>query len=338
MAMRLFVCEYVTGGGFAGAALPAGLRQEGEAMLRALVGDLARLEGLDLLVARDARLPSADLPGTPVPVEEGDDCWRVWTEAIDNADAVWPVAPETGGLLLRLCALTVAAGKALLGCRPEAVRLCGSKRATFARLSAHAIPVVPTWRLGGDEAPDPPAPAGWVAKPDDGAGAEDTFFLPDEAALIAFRAAPPAGHDWVVQPFLPGEAASLSLLCRDGEAWLLSCNDQHVDLTGGRFHYRGWTVGGREAQRDRYAPLAAAVARAIAGLWGYVGVDLIDTAAGPVVLEINPRLTTPYAGLGDAIGANPAALVLALAAGERPPSIRATRPRTLRLEPCSRPS
>ena len=41
-------------------------------------------------------------------------------------------------------------------------------------------------------------------------------------------------------------------------------------------------------------------------------IDLIDTAEGPVVIDINPRLTTSYVGLRRAIAANPAALVLKL--------------------------
>jgi len=54
------------------------------------------------------------------------------------------------------------------------------------------------------------------------------------------------------------------------------------------------------------------VAQAIPGLWGYVGIDLVDTADGPQVIEINPRLTTSYCGLASALGINPAARVLAL--------------------------
>ena len=62
----------------------------------------------------------------------------------------------------------------------------------------------------------------------------------------------------------------------------------------------------------RWARLADRVAAAIPGLWGYVGVDLLLTPAGPVVLEINPRLTTSYCGLRAALGINTAALVLGL--------------------------
>ena len=62
----------------------------------------------------------------------------------------------------------------------------------------------------------------------------------------------------------------------------------------------------------RYAGLASAVARALPGLWGYCGVDFIETDSGPQVLEVNPRLTTSYAGLRRATGLNCAQLVLDL--------------------------
>ena len=53
-------------------------------------------------------------------------------------------------------------------------------------------------------------------------------------------------------------------------------------------------------------------AGAIPGLWGYIGIDLVETARGPLVVDVNPRLTTSYAGLAAATGCNPARLVLDL--------------------------
>jgi predicted ATP-grasp superfamily ATP-dependent carboligase len=62
----------------------------------------------------------------------------------------------------------------------------------------------------------------------------------------------------------------------------------------------------------RYAALADDIARALPGLWGYCGVDFVETSAGPIVIEVNPRLTTSYTGLHRAIGINSAQLVLEL--------------------------
>jgi predicted ATP-grasp superfamily ATP-dependent carboligase len=174
------------------------------------------------------------------------------------------------------------------------------------------VPVAATARLG---APPPASDRGWVVKPDDGAGAADAHFVPDRAAL-ARREAQPSRGNFAVQEFVPGGALSLSALMQDGACWLLSCNRQHVDCAGGGFAYRGSTVGGAEALRPLLEPLAARIAAALPGLWGHVGIDLVDGPAGPVVIEINPRLTTSYVGLAESIGLNPAELVLALR--ERP--------------------
>nr|WP_269902909.1 ATP-grasp domain-containing protein [Xanthobacter dioxanivorans] len=62
------------------------------------------------------------------------------------------------------------------------------------------------------------------------------------------------------------------------------------------------------------------MAEAFPGLAGIFGIDILLTPDGPVVVEVNPRLTTAYAGLGPALGRNPAGLlaVFAPAAPEAP--------------------
>ena len=102
------------------------------------------------------------------------------------------------------------------------------------------------------------------------------------------------------------------MLCCDGRARLLACNRQKVRIAGGAFRFDGVSVNAIADRDGRYAELASRVGRALPGLWGYCGVDFIETADGPVVIEVNPRLTTSYAGLHRAIGQNPAQLVLGL--------------------------
>jgi len=102
------------------------------------------------------------------------------------------------------------------------------------------------------------------------------------------------------------------MLCCDGRARLLACNRQKVEITDGAFRFDGVSVNAVPDRDGRYAELASRVAQALPGLWGYCGVDFIETAGGPMVVEVNPRLTTSYAGLRRAIGVNPAELVLGL--------------------------
>jgi predicted ATP-grasp superfamily ATP-dependent carboligase len=305
--LRIFVFEYVTAGGARECAAPAALIAEGAMMLRALAGDLSRLAGIEPVVARDPAIALGDVAGDVSAVDPANP-WAAWRDLIAACDAVWPIAPETGGILEEVTALARRYGRPVLNSRRDALAIARSKGATAAHLARGSVPAAATARAGE---PPPATAHGWVAKPDDGAGSVDTRFLSDRAALARWRATHP-GAGFVVQEFVPGPALSLSAVMQDGACWLLSCNVQHVRCDGGVFAYRGSTVAGAEARRPDLEPLAARIAAALPGLWGHVGIDVIDGPAGPVVIEINPRLTTSYVGLAQSIGLNPAGLVLAL--------------------------
>lgn len=277
-------------------------------MLQALVRDLEGIAGVEVIVAVDPAVRIELLGATAVEVAP-QDLRGSWAAIAARADAVWPIAPETGGILEAVVEIARAAGTIVLASGSRALAIARSKTATSSWLAAHGIPVVATAPL---LAP-PPAEAGWVVKPDDGTGAADTRFIADSAALARVAA---AGQPLVAQPYLRGAPLSLSLLAHEGEAWLLACNWQDVSMTDGVFAYRGSLVGGAEARRAALEPLAQRIAAALPELWGYIGVDLIDGEDGSIVLEINPRLTTSYVGLARSSGINPAALVLGLR--ERP--------------------
>lgn len=302
--MKIFVFEFVTGGGCAGQALPA-FAADGEAMWRALVDDLTAIPGTEVLTLRDARFAGAQAPGVTAIPTDASGFHTDFARCLQAADAAWIVAPESGGLLESLNRQVLAAGARLLGCRPETVRLSGSKIATAAALAEAGIAPVPTF-VSADLMTGPV-----VGKPDDGAGSEDTFWFADANGARAWQRAHPHAT-YVFQPHVAGPALSLSLLCCDGRAQLLSVNRQRVEREDGRFVFRGVDVNALGDPDGRYAALAARIAEAMPGLWGCVGVDLIDGALGPLVLEINPRVTVSYAGLREAFGDNPAARMLAL--------------------------
>ncbi len=77
------------------------------------------------------------------------------------------------------------------------------------------------------------------------------------------------------------------------------------------------------------------IVEAIPGLWGYIGVDMIVTDTGPLVLEINPRLTTAYAGLRESLQHNPVECLLEIVHTGRLPDWHAVNcvPVTIMLTP-----
>lgn len=323
--MRLLVYEHVTGGGMLHQSPSASLVREADLILRALLRDFAN-HPVTLLTTRDPRLPPLEGITTLVP-EAGEDSAALFCRALDQVDAAWPTAPETDGTLESLARLTLTRGRVLLGCRPDAIVVAASKARTAATLAAAGIPAVPTF-TSPDQIPD--SPGAWVVKPDDGAGSEDTRQVTDwEAARTRLMSRP--GH-YVAQPWLAGVPLSLSLLCQDAGTELLAVNRQRVTIADGAVRLEGLEVNAEPDAHGRHLALALRIRRALPGLLGYVGVDLLATEEGPVVLEINPRLTTSYCALRAARGVNVGARVFAAAVGATDiPPLPLGRGRTITL-------
>jgi predicted ATP-grasp superfamily ATP-dependent carboligase len=313
--MRIFVFEYITGGGMLGAALPYSLAKEGDLMLRALVSDLLELEDVELIVTRDARLEKPDIPVEFRILHADDDFPSIWQECIESADAVWPIAPENFRILEHISEAVIRQEKLLLNSSPEAVKTAASKIATSKLLEESGVVVVPTYR---PEEGLPDRKGSWVLKPDDGVGCQGTSICRDRDDLYRQYDRLPIDRPHVAQPFVYGDSASLNMLVHRGEVFLLSINRQRVAITDNGFVLLGCVVNGLVGQKVMFQRIGQDIVDAMPGLWGHIGVDMMDTGEGFQVLEVNPRLTTSYVGLKESTGVNLAGLTLGLLNGKRP--------------------
>jgi predicted ATP-grasp superfamily ATP-dependent carboligase len=299
--LKVLAFDYAAAGGPMPRRLPQSLRRQSDMLLQALQADLRALPGVELKTmapAHDAVQPQQAF------IERFEAC-------VEAADAVWPLASESEGLLERLSREILRANRILLGSAPGAVRVAASKREVARALADGGVPVAAAY---SPHAVLPDERGAWVVKPDDGAGCFNIRLFSDRGSALAWiRAA--AAEGYVLQPFIAGKLGSLSLLCCDGVARVLSCNLERVAMRNNRFHFLGSTVNGLGDHDGALDRLAQQVAAAIPSLWGYVGVDFVLTDHGAVVLDVNPRLTAAYAGLHASIGHNPAGLVIELLKG-----------------------
>jgi tyramine---L-glutamate ligase len=176
-----------------------------------------------------------------------------------------------------------------------------------------------------------PAPAGMVIESDDeklpidfeypavlkplaGAGSQHTL-------LVNGPADEPAPYPWRrrLERFHPGRAVSVAVLCGAESYTPLPACWQNLS-TDGRFSYRGGGVIAEDHLSERAERLALQAFKALPPANGYVGVDLVLGSATDgsedVVIEINPRLTTSYAGLRAMLRENIAAMMLRAVRGE----------------------
>ncbi len=315
--MKIFVFEYITGGGLRDQSLPKCLANEGELMLKALINDLSQPPQIELYIARDSRLPDHYFRKFTnvqlIKIAQSSDIQSIFVDFCHQCDAVWPIAPESDGILKNFSRIVEDSGAQLLNSRADAVKLTGNKLLTYQQLRRHKIPVVMTQKLSDFQ---------WtksgtsVIKPYDGVGCENCFVVNDQEQLEHAVAFLEDSDDYIIQPFIRGRAISLSCLFKNGQAWLICANEQKLSISGQKVSLDACQVNITLANTDKLTDFIDRIAQIIPGLWGYVGIDLVDTGNEFVFLEINPRLTTSYAGIRQALGLNIAENVLQLISGE----------------------
>ncbi len=314
--MRLFVSEFICGGGWKEGVRPPSLIREGAAMLRAVIEDLLLIPGMHVTTTWDRRLSIGpglktsscfDMISVAGPDEERDR----FHQLCHAADATYIIAPELNDELSDRVSVALSADteRSLREYRPqrrqlnssiEAIDLCGDKWELFQHLIHHAIPTIPTVRLVDNSAHNP---LNWprVLKLRLGAGSQAMQLVssPDEWTTVI------AGYDntrrhceAIVQPYIPGRSLSVgAIIDRAGTVHRLPVADQLIDPQ------RGFTYLGGRIPTNRWAGsidrLVDDVLATVPGLFGYVGIDLLIPDAAPetpLVVEINPRLTTSYVG------------------------------------------
>jgi predicted ATP-grasp superfamily ATP-dependent carboligase len=148
-----------------------------------------------------------------------------------------------------------------------------------------------------------------VFKPVDGVSCGGLSIVEKDAHVenaIAKIRAESVGKHFIVQEFIRGEAVSVSLLCTGAEAMAITLNKQNIQLATpeAASSYEGGAVPFDHSLRREAFTTAEKVAGFLAGLRGYVGVDLVLGEDKPFVVDVNPRLTTSYVGLSRVAGFN----------------------------------
>jgi predicted ATP-grasp superfamily ATP-dependent carboligase len=310
--MRILVFEFITGGGLNNKPLPHSLVQEGELMRLALLLDLMAMPAIEVSLLHDPRVPLDKLMVDNqmikiIPITPQQDFWQVLAEQAPLCDAVWPIAPESEGILEAISYWVEESGLKLLGSSSEAVALTADKYRLFKRLEHQGIPVVKTYTFAElDVLPSGP----WVLKPRDGVGCEGIVQV---KSIVGFKAVTDPER-FIIQPFEAGKLLSLSCLFKGGRGALICMNEQRVKQNEETFELESITVNVDQMMPEMPA-MVEQLANTIPGLWGYVGIDLILSTEGLKVLEVNPRLTTAYSGIRLALGSNLGASIIALLTG-----------------------
>lgn len=229
-----------------------------------------------------------------------------------ESDAAFVIAPEFHNILADRVGIAASRTR-LLGCNVEATTLCSDKLRLASYLAEAGIPTISTEAFEPSSQPDSvkngDAFFPCVIKPRDGAGSLLTFKASNSDELDALSKqlqADGAGFSFVRQPFIEGTAISCAAIVTAGQGGdterlrihvLPPC--QQILANDGSFIYEGaeYPPPISAAANDQLEHLVRRCCSLIPGLSGYVGFDLLvphAENAEPIIVEINPRLTTGF--------------------------------------------
>jgi predicted ATP-grasp superfamily ATP-dependent carboligase len=284
------------------------LWREGRAMHDAITDDLRGVPDVEVVL-----FPSPlrrERFGARGDVRDDPNGGRQFDSLVRSCHTALVIAPETDGILESLVRRVEAAGVQLLGPSSEAIRLTADKLALSRHWQSASVPTPETV----PQSERPPVPPPYVLKPRFGCGS---------ANVRMTSSVPPVDStgDLVVQPFVPGTAASVAFLIGPAGLFPLPPCQQHV-APETNFRYDGGELPIAPALASRAVALGLRAVGCVPGLRGYVGVDLVlgpDPAGNSdTAIEINPRLTTSYVGLRALADGNVARDLLAVCDGEKP--------------------
>ncbi|MFQ5520694.1 MAG: ATP-grasp domain-containing protein [Candidatus Methylomirabilia bacterium] len=292
-------------------------------MLRAILEDFQGLGRHEIRSTLDVRLRASVPSGLPVTIIGRDRYPEIFAASVAWAEAVLLIAPETDGVLARLSAQVENVAKRLLGSTSTAVAAAADKATTHSCFRASGIPTARISVISFDDEPiRQVATFGYpaVVKPIDGAGCEGVSVIRRQAdvsrALRRLRKTT-RRRTFLIQEYIAGIPASLSCLSDGTRVLPLTLNTQYIH-SGSGLRYRGGTIHIQHSSRSAAFEMVRDLQKALPGLRGYFGIDLVLTRSGPVFIEVNPRLTTSYVGLRRAFSVNLAEALLESALGQLP--------------------
>ena len=299
--MKLLITEFIAGGGLHNHPLPAGLKQEGQMMLEALITDCMKIEELEIVTTVDSRTRLNISQLDPITIVDSLSYAQQIQNLARDVDMAWVIAPESEDVLASIVDTLIRDGIPVIGSDVETIHIAGDKWKCAKVLDDAGLPVIPV--LTPQELQTKTQEV--VIKPRFGVGCEGVRLVENGNAALAELE---CREHWIAQPLISGESRSLSLLCCLGDARILSCNVQ--ELSGFPEPRLQKCIVNAFPPNPELKTLSQQIASALPGLNGYVGVDFIHTEKENIIVEINPRLTTSYIGLGEILQQNPAGLCI----------------------------
>jgi len=287
--LKILVLEYITAMGIDDPSLWS----EGQAMLDGFLEDFKDRD-VDYLISLDQSI-SRNNYCNPVKLEGELMDWL--DENISNYDSCLVIAPEEDFVLYDIVNFIEKKGVEVIGSSSDAVMTCSDKFRMYESLKGK-VPIIETEKVFFNEIDSyTQFNNKRILKPADGVSCSGVHIVSsnDEMKKAASLIETNLPY-FIIQNFIEGISASVSLISNGREAVPLSLNLQDIHFTDDGINYNGGKVPLIHELEDEAKEVAKRAVESMDGLKGYVGVDVILGKEVHLV-EINSRITTPYVAL-----------------------------------------
>ncbi|QDU07831.1 ATP-grasp domain-containing protein [Gimesia aquarii] len=221
-------------------------------------------------------------------------------QACRQSDIVWIIAPEFDEILSSRTERAIQLGAYVVGSDLKSINLSADKWRLYEFLHDRSIPTISTLLLESQQLTFP-CTFPCVIKHRFGAGGLGLHYftqLDDWQEQFSHRQ---VNHsEYIVQPFVSGKMLSAVVLVNSHCREFFPIGEQRICWESG-FQYQGGAIPSELAidVTQSVQNLLQRLCNELPGLAGYVGFDLLlpdENPTDPLVVEINPRLTTSYTG------------------------------------------
>jgi len=306
MKKKIFICEFVTGGGYFGKKIPKKLFVQAEAIINSLLKDFSKIPNLEIIYTRDSRFKNIKNIKNTKCFFIRNDPWKYWKLILKKSNLFIPIAPETNNELFKIIKLGLLLKKRVIANNLDVVKITSSKFKTYKFLKKINIPTVSTYT--NEKKIIFKKNFNWVVKPDDGAGCEKTYLFNNEKNLKSFFSKNKT--NFIIQPLIEGSSFSANIFVKNKKLEILNFNKQIISLNKKKIVFEGTKYIEKIDNKKKIEQYIKKIIRFLPQPKGFLGIDFIKQKENIIFIDINPRITTSYKNLSKKIKINIAKKIL----------------------------
>ena len=288
---KILIYEYFTGGGIINEELCAiSLLSEAKIIVNSVIDEFCKSQEYKVYYFLDSRLELDNL-GQSIIVKNPKKLLDI--KLLRTFDLILPILPEQDMKLYSYCKFLAKQNIKTLISSPDTIKVLSDKYGFSTFCLKHNIPSVPSYLSNQIDA----IKSNTIIEKDRyGVGCSHVKKISKKDVTKRKKI--------IYQPYIKGDHYSLCVYFEKGSFKLLTINEQDITFENNYIKLRSLKVNIKNSHYLEIFSILQKIHKFFPGLYAYVGIDIIINGKKILIVEINPRLTTSFAGIKDTIGIN----------------------------------